>query len=56
MEINVCGYKDRKYNTVVTNNYDVAKAVYSFNKYTATMIQMDNSDTQETLYCITWRA
>ena len=56
MEINISGYKNKKYNEVVTNDYDVAQALYSFNKYTATMLTINSSDTQETLYRITWRA
>lgn len=55
MEVNIGGYKDRKYTTLITNDKDLAEGIYAINKYTAVMIELINRDTNERLYQVEWR-
>ena len=56
MEISISGYKKAKYNRIATNNKNVADAIYSLNRYTATFTEHHNSDTKEVIYTVDWRA
>lgn len=55
MEISISGYKNARYNRIATNDKDVAMAIYSLNKYTATFIEYHNRDTNEVVYTVDWR-
>lgn len=55
MEINISGYKNMKYRTVITNDKSIAEGLYAINSSTATFITRNNRDTNETIYEVSWR-
>ena len=55
MEVNISGYKDVKYNTVITNEKSLAEGLYALNSSTATFITYNNRDTNEKVYEVSWR-
>lgn len=55
MEVNMSGYKDVKYSSIVTNDKAIAEGIYALNSSTAVFITHSNRDTNEELYEVTWR-